>query len=92
MLDCTYNRCYYIVSLIIYYKEKEGIIIVTSQDYAIYKGDQFLFIGNKWQCATFLGVSPNTFYFYTMPAYARRVKDEYSQRIIVIKIEEEENE
>lgn len=56
--------------------------------YAIYKGDTFLYMGTRKECASYLNVRENTVYFYTTPTYMRRVKDEYSQRIIVIKIEE----
>jgi hypothetical protein len=45
-------------------------------------------MGTRKECASYLNVTENTVYFYTTPTYMKRIKDEYSQRIIVIKIEE----
>ena len=59
-------------------------------DYAIYKGDKFLFVGTKKECAEFLKVKEDTISFYTTPTHKSRVKDEYNNRTIVIKIQKEE--
>jgi len=56
--------------------------------YAIYKGDKFLFQGTKKECSEYLGVDEKTVYFYTTPTYQKRSKDEYNNRMIVIKVEE----
>lgn len=58
------------------------------QQFAIYKGDVFLFIGTKKQCAEFLKVKEKSIAFYATPAYKRRSKTEYNQRLIVIRVPE----
>lgn len=60
-------------------------------EYAVYKGDEFQFIGTVNECAARLGVKPDTVKFYSKPAYMKRLKDT-SNALIVIKIEEEEDE
>lgn len=56
--------------------------------YAIYKGDTFLFVGSKKECANYLEVKEDTISYYMTPAYKKRCKDEYINRILVIKVEE----
>lgn len=56
--------------------------------YAIYKGDEFIFMGTAKECGEYLGVKPESIRFRTTPAYQRRVKNIYEQRTIVIKVEE----
>lgn len=60
--------------------------------YAIYKGDDFVYMGTKKECAKYLNVEPYTVYFYTTPTYRSRFKDnEDSQRIVVLKVEDIED-
>jgi hypothetical protein len=60
--------------------------------YAIYKGDDFVYMGTKKECAEHLGVMPRTICFYTTPTYRSRFKDnEDSQRIVVLKVEDIED-
>lgn len=58
--------------------------------YAIYKGDEFLYHGTREECAKYLGVEENTVSFYTTPTYLSRFKDEYANRIIVVKVDDKE--
>lgn len=59
-------------------------------DYAIYKGDTFLFLGTAIECAEHLGVTVETIYFYTSPTYKRRLeKRNATNSIIAIKLEDE---
>ena len=58
--------------------------------YAAYKGDKFLCFGSKQRIADYLGVSKNTVSFYCMPSYQRRAKEEYNDRMLVIRIEDDE--
>jgi hypothetical protein len=60
--------------------------MVTS---AIYKGDEFIYLGNKDECAKFLNVEPNTIYFISSATYMKRIKGS-NNRLIAIKVEEEE--
>lgn len=62
-------------------------------DYAIYKGDKFLFLGTKKECADYLGVNEKTIMFYQTPTYLkRREKSKENNYLIVIKIEDDEKE
>ena len=58
------------------------------KSFAIYKGDKFLFVGTKKECATFLNVKEKTIQFYTTKTYRNRGKGEYGNRLIVIRVEE----
>ena len=58
-------------------------------DYAVYRGDTFLFMGTSKECANYLGVTVNTVYFYTTPRYRKRFESD-SNRIIVIRVEEDD--
>ena len=58
--------------------------------YALYKGDDFLFQGTAKECAEFLGVKRHTVYWMTTPSYHKRVKD--GNRLIAIKIDDIEDD
>lgn len=53
--------------------------------YAVYKGDEFLFMGTIEEIAKHFNVKKETVYFWTTPAQKRRAK---SRMKIAIKIEE----
>lgn len=57
--------------------------------YALYKGDKFIDLGTKEYLAEKLNVTPETIYYYTTPAYRKRIKD-YNKRLFVIKIEDDQ--
>ena len=57
--------------------------------YAIYKGDKFLFIGTKKECAEYLKVKEHSITFYMSPTYQKRGLENYGNRLIIIKVEEE---
>lgn len=57
------------------------------KEYAIYKGDDFLFTGTLSECSKFLGVKQETIYFYTMPVYKRRCRNS-KNRIEIIVLED----
>lgn len=60
-------------------------------EFAIYKGDDFLFLGTKEECATFLGVMPKTVLWYSYAVYKKRAeKKQEHKRLIVIKIDDED--
>jgi len=56
--------------------------------YAIYKGDEFLFMGTRKECASYLNVNLRTITFYTSPTYKKRCKN-YGDTIVVIIVEED---
>lgn len=60
-------------------------------DYAIYRGDEFLFVGNKKECAEYLGVKTETITFLATPTNLKRTVN-YDKRLLVIKIKENEEE
>lgn len=57
--------------------------------YAAYKGDAFLDLGTAEELANKLKMKVETLKFHTRPVYKRRVKEIYSDNLIVIKIEED---
>ena len=44
------------------------------QEYAVYKGDDILIIGNVEECAKYMGVSKSTIYWYSNKAAHDRNK------------------
>lgn len=44
------------------------------KEYAVYKGDTLLVIGTADECAKELNVKPETIYYYTTEAYARKLE------------------
>jgi hypothetical protein len=59
--------------------------------YAVYKGDNFIFMGTKKECSEHLGVKEDTVYFYTTPTYQKRAKTKDNDRMIVIRVEDIED-
>lgn len=45
----------------------------TMTEYALYKGDALLCIGNLADCAESINVKPSTIQFYASPARERRI-------------------
>lgn len=54
-----------------YRKIKEG---VDKRYFAVYKGDEFVCMGNREECAEYLGVKKNTITFWTSPAHKKRAE------------------
>ncbi len=54
--------------------------------YALYKGEEFLTLGTIDEIASIMKVKRETIYFYTMPAYKRRIKKGGKNRRYLIKI------
>ncbi len=54
--------------------------------YALYKGDRYMFGGTKEELAIYLEVKKKTIDFYLRPAYKKRVKNS-DDRYEVIKVE-----
>jgi hypothetical protein len=63
----------------------------VGKDYAVYKGDNFICLGSVKECAEFMGVNPNSIFFYASPAYKKRLEKTKNPRdpIIVIKLDDE---
>ncbi len=59
--------------------------------YAVYKGDKFIYMGTKEECAEHLGVKRDTIVFYSSPTYQKRAKTEDNDRMIVIRVEDIED-
>lgn len=51
--------------------------------YAVYQGDQFLYLGTKKECAKYFGVKESTIYFWSMPAQHKRAKNTGRLAIVV---------
>jgi hypothetical protein len=56
-------------------------------EYAVYKGDELLGIGNARELSKKLNVKERTVYFWTSPANKRR-NEKCGNRIIAIKVED----
>ncbi|CAM3605350.1 hypothetical protein ERUR111494_02480 [Erysipelothrix urinaevulpis] len=56
-------------------------------EYALYKGDDFITIGTAQELSDYLNVKKNTIYFLATPENKRRNK---GNRLVVVKIEEDE--
>ena len=65
--------------------------MIKQREYALYHGEEFIDIGTIEYLAKLLNVKKRTIYFYSTPAYKKRVPDE-SKRYIVILLEDEEEE
>lgn len=61
-------------------------------DYAIYQGDKFLFLGKARECAKFLDIELTSFRFLAAPVYRKRLAKRNKSRnpLIVIKVEDDE--
>lgn len=57
------------------------------QNYAIYKGDKFVFVGTKQECAEHLNVKPSTIYFFSTHAHRKRAKSDNA--VLAIKLSDE---
>lgn len=52
-----------------YRKTKE---VVDKRYYAVYKGDEFVCMGSREECAKYLGVKKHTITFWSSPVHKRR--------------------
>jgi hypothetical protein len=61
------------------------------KEYAVYKGEEFIYVGTAKECAERLGVKPETIYSYASPRYQKVVSKAKNPQnyIIVIKLDEE---
>lgn len=57
------------------------------KQYALYKGDKYLFGGTIKELAKYLGVKEHTINFYTTPCYKKRIKHK-DNRYEVIKVDD----
>jgi len=58
------------------------------KEYAIYKGDKFLFIGNIDECSKFLNIKKSTVRWYTNPS--AKLRDKTGNRINIERVEEDD--
>ena len=58
------------------------------KQYALYKGDTYLYGGTIEELAKWLGVNERTIRFYTTPTYLKRFKNN-ENRYLVIKVDDE---
>ena len=70
------------------YKER-----VNLSEYAVYKGEELVYIGTAKECAEHLGVLESSFRYYMSTAYERKMakcKSSYGKRRVIIKLDEED--
>lgn len=65
---------------------------IDTTEYAVYRGDEFQFIGTAKECADRLGCSVNSFKFYLTPSYQRRLAERKNARnyIVVVRLDDDE--
>ena len=54
------------------------------KEFAVYKGDTFLFIGTAKECANRLAIKEDSFRFYLTPTYQKRLEKRNSKNHIVV--------
>lgn len=61
-------------------------------EYAVYKGEDLVCMGNAKECADFLECSVNSFRFYLTPSYRRRIEKRKNPKnyITVVNLDEDE--
>lgn len=66
---------------------------LAAKDYAVYRDDELLCIGTRYECAAYLNVKPETVQYYATATYRRRLekrkKAHKCGRIIAIALEDE---
>lgn len=60
-------------------------------EYAVYRGEEYLVAGTLEECASHLNVKPETVYYYSTPTYQRRFVNP-DKRLISVKLEEDEDD
>lgn len=53
------------------------------QEYALYKGDEFINLGTIPEIAKREGVKPKTIYYYKTPAYKKKFKDDKNRKVLI---------
>lgn len=53
------------------------------QEYALYKGDEFIDLGTIPEIAKREGVKPKTIYYYKTPAYMKKFKDDKNRKVLI---------
>ena len=53
------------------------------QEYALYKGDEFIDLGTIPEIAKREGVKPKTIYYYKTPAYKKKFKDDTNRKVLI---------
>lgn len=57
---------------------------VDKRFFAVYKGDEFICMGNRKECAEYLGVKPNTITFWSSPAHKRRTAHKKNTYLAIV--------
>ena len=60
-------------------------------DFAIYKGDEFLFVGTKYECAAYMGMRAEDIQYYSTPAMFKR-NSAKENAIIIIRLERNDDD
>ena len=53
------------------------------QEYALYKGDEFIDLGTIEEIAKRLKVAPKTVRYFSTPAYKRKGKDDTNRKVLI---------
>lgn len=60
-----------------------------AREYALYKGDELLVIGTVNEIAEEMGIAVSTVYFYKSKEYQSRSKKEYSNRRVLVSLDDD---
>lgn len=63
-----------------------------TEEYVVYRGEEFICIGTLQECADHMGLSIKTMKFYTFPVYYRRIAERKNARnyITVTRLEDDD--
>lgn len=53
------------------------------QEYALYKGNEFIDLGTIPEIAKREGVKPKTIFYYKTPAYKKKFKDDTNRKVLI---------
>ena len=53
------------------------------QEYALYKGDEFIDLGTIQEIAKREGVKPKTILYYKTPAYKKKFRDDTNRKVLI---------
>lgn len=71
-------------------KSRKYEYFVYEKEFAVYKGEEFLFIGTWSDVINRLGITETTMYYYLSDSYRKRFKSKKpSKRLIVLPLDED---
>ena len=63
---------------------------MSKKEYAVYRGDTLVAVGTSKEVAEQMGIKQKTLWWYTTPAYKKRVKSGRNKQEVIILDDKEE--